>query len=335
MSHCVQTWGMLQLATASGARPCPAGMRHTGITVFRRHKVLWGAIAVATVLAAQDVVFRTGVALVRVDAQVNGGTGGVNGLAKEDFEVRDNGELQHVLYCSQDDQPLDLLLLFDNSGSMLPAMRRLAASAHTALSELRRGDRVAVANFNADAWLIGEFSDDLEAVERTVARVVDLRYGGGTHILKAIDSAGEYFHKHGDPQRRHAILILTDDDGQYSASETSVVKHMWADDILVCGLIIPTPMSQRGVGWREGEENMLGVAAKTGGETVDANDPGHALREMLRSIRRRYSIYYAMPAGKAGSARKVDVAMSPQGHSRYPDAQVLARKGYVIPKGTQ
>ena len=122
---------------------------------------------------------------------------------------------------------------------------------------------------------------------------------------------------------------------RYSASETSVVKHMWADDILVCGLIIPTPMSQRGVGWREGEENMLGVAAKTGGETVDANDPGHALREMLRSIRRRYSIYYAMPAGKAGSARKVDVAMSPQGHSRYPDAQVLARKGYVIPKGTQ
>ncbi len=38
---------------------------------------------------------------------------------------------------------------------------------------------------------------------------------------------------------------------------------------------------------------------------------------------------------KAGSSRKVDVAMSPQSRSRYPDAQVLARKGYVIPKGTQ
>ena len=38
---------------------------------------------------------------------------------------------------------------------------------------------------------------------------------------------------------------------------------------------------------------------------------------------------------KAGSPRKVDVAMSPQSRSRYPDAQVLARKGYVIPKGTQ
>lgn len=307
-------------------------MRHTGITVFRRHRLLCVSICAAATLSAQDVLFRTGVALVRVDAQVNGATGGVNGLSKEDFEVRDNGAAQRVLYSSQDEQALDLLLLFDNSGSMLPAMRRLAASAHTALSELRKGDRVAVANFNAEAWLIGDFNDDLEAVEKTVARVVDLRFGGGTHILAAIDSAGEYFHKHADPQRRHAILVLTDDDGQYSADEKPVVKHMWADDILVCGLIIPTPMSQRGVAWREGEENMLGVASKTGGETVDADDPGHTFREMLRSIRRRYSIYYAMPAGKPGSSRRVDVALSPQGRSRYPDAQVLARKGYVMPK---
>jgi VWFA-related protein len=307
-------------------------MRHTGITLFQRHRLLLVSICLATALGAQDVLVRTGVALVRVDAQVNGGSGGVNGLSKEDFEVRDNGELQHVLYASQEEQPLDLLLLFDNSGSMLPAMRRLAASAHTALQELRKGDRVAVANFNADAWIIGDFSDDLDAVEKTVSRVVDLRYGGGTHILAAIDAAGEYFHKHADAQRRHAILILTDDDGQYSANEKNVVKHMWADDILVCGLIIPTPMSQRGNMWREGEENMLGVAAKTGGETVDADDPGHAFREMLRSIRRRYSVYYAMPTGKAGSSRRVDLALSPQGRSRYPDAQLLARKGYVMPK---
>jgi len=292
-----------------------------------------GALSVAAALSAQDVLIRTGVSLVRVDAQVNGGSSGVNGLSKEDFEIRDNNELQRVLYCSQDEQALDLLLLFDNSGSMLPAMRRLAASAHTALSELRKGDRVAVANFNADAWLMGDFNDDFDQVGKTVARVVDLRFGGGTHILSAVDMAGEYFHKHADPQRRHAVLVLTDDDGQYSASEKSVVNHMWADDILVCGLIIPTPTSQLGIAWREGEENLLGVSAKTGGETVNADDPGHTFREMLRRIRRRYSIYYAMPAGKPGSSRRVAVDLSPQGRSRYPDAQVLARKGYVMPKG--
>jgi VWFA-related protein len=316
--------------------PSPREMGHTGNTVFRRHILLWLlTVCVTAALTAQDVLFRTGVSLVRVDAQVNGGAGGVNGLGKEDFEIRDNGELQRVLYCSQDEQPLDVLLLFDNSGSMLPAMRRLAASAHTALSELRKGDRVAVANFNADAWLFGDFNDNLDEVEKTVNRVVDLRFGGGTHILAAIDKATEYFAKHADPQRRHAILILTDDDGQPSASEKSVVNHMWQSDILLCGLIIPTPMSQVGFGGRNGSEDMLGVAAKTGGETVDADDPGHTFREMLRRIRRRYSIYYAMPAGKPGSSRRVAVDLSPQGRNRYPDAQVLARKGYVMPKGAQ
>jgi VWFA-related protein len=298
--------------------------------------VLAFAIGMAAVLAAQDVVFRTGVSLVRVDAQVTGNAGGVNGLTKEDFEIRDNGELQPALYCSQDEQALDILLLFDNSGSMEPAIRRLAASAHTALSELRQGDRVAVANFNADAWLIGGFNDNLAEVEATVARVVDLRFGGGTHILLAVDKASEYFHQHADPQRRHAILIFTDDDGQPSASEKSVVNHMWQDDILLCGLIIPTPMSLRpgGASFGRGNEDMLGVAAKTGGEAVDADDPGHTFREMLRRIRRRYSIYYAMPAGKPGSSRRVAVDLSPRGRNRYQDAQVLARKGYVIPKSS-
>jgi len=319
-------------------------MRHTGNTVIPRPWAdrlpivcaVAAVISAAAVLTAQDVLIRTGVSLVRVDAQVTGSAGGVNGLAKEDFEIRDNGELQPVLYCSQDEQPLDILLLFDNSGSMEPAIRRLAASAHTALSELRKGDRVAVANFNADAWLIGEFNDDLEAVERTVGRVVDLRFGGGTHILNAVDKAASYFHKKADPQRRHAILIFTDDDGQPSATERSVVNHMWEDDILLCGLIIPTPDSLRpgGVSFGRATEDMLGVAAKTGGETVDADDPGHTFRDMMRRIRRRYSIYYAMPAGKPGASRRVAVDLSPRGRNRYHDAQVLARKGYVIPKVT-
>jgi len=52
----------------------------------RRHKLLWvGALSVAAALSAQDVLIRTGVSLVRVDAQVNGGSSGVNGLSKEDF----------------------------------------------------------------------------------------------------------------------------------------------------------------------------------------------------------------------------------------------------------
>jgi hypothetical protein len=77
---------------------------------------------------------------------------------------------------------------------------------------------------------------------------------------------------------------------------------------------------------------VAGVAAKTGGETVNADDPGHAFREMVHRMRMRYSIYYQMPAGKVGQSREVSLGLSVAAKAKYPTAQVLARKGYLIPK---
>jgi VWFA-related protein len=288
------------------------------------------AVALAAVaLFAQDPVFRADVSLVRVDAQVTRAHEIVEGLQKDDFLILDNGKPQSILYCTQDEEPLDLLLLFDTSGSMLPSMRRLAASAHTALSELRKGDRVAVANFNTTASLIAPFNGDLQEAEEAVGRIVDVRFGGGTHILKAVEDGAKYFAQHGDPHRRHAILIFTDNFGQSSASEKEVVKRMWESDVLLCGLIVRTGEAGGFPGMAS--EDMLSAAQKTGGETVNADDPGHTFREMLRRMRKRYSIYYAMPADKPGVARQVTVELAAGAKGRYPGAEVLARKGYMIP----
>jgi hypothetical protein len=117
-------------------------------------------------------------------------------------------------------------------------------------------------------------------------------------------------------------------------SERRVVNHLWESDIMLCGLIIETPDSQRHAlaGSPMGTEAMVGVAAKTGGETVNADDPGHAFREMLHRMRMRYSIYYQMPAGRVGTSREVLVQLSARAKAKYATGQVLARKGYLIPK---
>jgi VWFA-related protein len=303
---------------------------------FRRNTVLLLSLAMGVLAAllvqGQDPVFRSDVALVRVDAQVTDGTSAIDGLKKEDFTIKDNGLTRSILYCSQEEQSLDLMLLFDISDSMFPGIRRLAASAHTALTELRQGDRVAIADFNTQSWLMTPFNDNLQEVEESVSRVVDLRFGGGTYILAAVNDAAQYFAKHGDKQRRRAILIFTDDDGQPSMSEKKVVDRMWESDVLLCGLIIPTPGSLRRGVYLRPSESMTGVAAKTGGEVVNADNPGHAFREMLHRIRKRYSIYYEMPPGPPGKSRQVSVELSDDAKTRYPEGRVLARKGYVIPK---
>jgi hypothetical protein len=299
-----------------------------------RFRVLRFLVLAAAVCFAQDPVFRTGVSLVRVDAQVAHGGETIEGLEKQDFAIRDNGQPRPILYCSQEEEPLDLLLLLDISSSMQVSIRRLAAASHAALAELRPGDRVAVADFNVSSFLMAGFNANLGEVEKTLDRVVDLRFGGGTHILAAVYDAAGYFLKQetaNAPPRRHAILVLTDNFGQVSKSEKTVVNRLWEGDLVLCGLIVRPRGETLEFSWLGGED-MLGAAEKTGGETVNANDPTNVFREMLRRIRRRYSLYYEMPAAKAGATRRVTVELSAAAKARYPKAEVLARKGYVVPK---
>jgi len=299
------------------------------------------SLLAAALCLAQDPLFRAGVSLVRVDTQVTSGGEIVEGLEKQDFAIEDNGRPQPILYSSQEEQALDLMLLLDISSSMRPVMRRVAASAHAALAELHPGDRVAVGDFNTASWLMAGFNGNLLEVEQTLDRVVDLRFGGGTHILSAVYDAAGYFLRQADAgsgalPRRRAILLLTDDFGQYSMREKTVVDRMWAADIVLCGLIVRPPDEPISISL-PGAEDMVGVAQKTGGEIVNtsgASKPtGEAFREMLRRIRRRYSLYYQMPAGRPGSTRRVTVTLSASARSRYPKAEILARKGYLIPKG--
>ena len=44
------------------------------------------------------------------------------------------------------------------------------------------------------------------------------------------------------------------------------------------------------------------------------------------------SIYYQMPSGRVGTSREVLVQLSARAKAKYATGQVLARKGYLIPK---
>jgi VWFA-related protein len=297
------------------------------------------AVVAAGAFAAggQDPVFRTAVSLVKVDAEVSAKSGIVEGLQKQDFVILDNGQPQTLRYCSQDELPLDVILLFDISSSMGPSIRRVANSAQLAMSELRHGDRVAVMSFNTGVWLEAPFNDDLSAVANFLLQGIrNTHFGGGTYILDGVDEAAKYFQSQTGAERRRAVLAFTDDDGHGFKSQKSVTRDLWEVDAILSGLIIGTPsIAAAGPHLTGSDDYIEDVAAQTGGDVVRADAPGQAFRQMLLRMRKRYSLYYAMPAGKPGQVRRVTVELSPAAKSRHPDATVLARKGYVMTKGAE
>src|SRR6516225_6838460 len=77
--------------------------------------------------AAQETpILKADVALVKVDLEVTDGTKLLGGFQKDDFRVLDNGTERPILYFSQGEEPLDLILLFDLSGSMISKLKRLS-----------------------------------------------------------------------------------------------------------------------------------------------------------------------------------------------------------------
>src|SRR6188474_2862844 len=103
-----------------------------------------------------------------MDAEVRRQDGLIDGLRREDFYVTDGGKPQTVLYFGQQEEPLNVILLFDTSTSMAPSVARVADAAHTALSSLRPGDRVAVMAFDCATNMITDFTKDFSAVERGI-----------------------------------------------------------------------------------------------------------------------------------------------------------------------
>ena len=180
-------------------------------------------------------------------------------------------------------KPLDLILLFDVSGSMRPKVQEVAAAAREGVQELRRGDRVAIMVFNNRARLVMRFTDDLEAVQRSIQQdVLGLRFGGGTFIQSAVSEAARRFLRQPRTERRRAVLIVTDDYGQRTKRESTVVRELWEADALLTGLIvrskavqtvrtISTIMHPYLIGLQAG---VKGIAEKTGGDFIQAGDAG-------------------------------------------------------------
>jgi len=297
---------------------------------------------IAGLAVAQDHgVFKTGVSLVHVDAEVTDGMRLLTGFHKEDFRVLDNGTPQTILFLSQEETPLDLILLFDISGSMNPKLEKIASSAHAALAQLSQDDRVAVMVFSSRSTIVAPFTGDMQAVEQTINEKVLGKAEGGTHILRAVSDAAAYFMKERRTERRRAVLIMTDNHGQPSGHRNTVVRDLWEADALLCGLELRAAGESAMLGVRAAispgaafmnMENMTSVVQETGGDLIKGRDPGPDFEEMIRRLRLRYMIVYALPKGKPGEQRKIKIELSAEARKKNPKARVQARDGYYLPK---
>src|SRR5258708_2464494 len=151
------------------------------------HLLATALAAGGLLLAADDetkVVFKSDVALVRVDAQVlDRSNRAITGLRLEGFVLTEQGQPAQIRSFASEDMPLDVLLLLDVSGSMRPHVERIADAAHQALRVLAKDDRVAIMDFDTSARLRMPFRNTRDEVNREFERLLRQEtFNGGTDI---------------------------------------------------------------------------------------------------------------------------------------------------------
>ncbi len=302
------------------------------------------AVAVATIAAQQQPVFRGGGDVVRVFVTVIDREGRLNTtLKKDDFEVRDDGAPQPITQFDNSPLPIRLVVMLDVSGSMEGNLPLLRAASQQLFARLRPDDVARVGSFGHEITISSEFTHDagelLAAVPQTIAP------DAPTPLWRAMDQAIDTFGGAGD--QRPVVLVLSDgkDAPQFSfrqrpVSQGEIIDRARREEVMIYGVGMRSRSSRRpppGFGPGGLEATMLAdlpdpglarVAEETGGGYTEIRlgaDLGAAFAGVADELHGQYLLGYVPPKH---DGKKHDISVRVKGGGLKP----RARKSYVAPK---
>jgi len=235
----------------------------------------------------------------------------VLGLKAEDFRILDNGVPQQADFVSFDQLPLNVVLVFDVSGSIVgQRLDDLRAAGHGILSQLRTDDRAALVSFSQTVSLGTELTTDFKRVGAA------LNAGSSGGLTSLIDATFSGLVLGNTDSGRSVMFVFSDGEDTSSwLQPASVVNAAKRANVTIFGVTVG---KTRGSFLRE-------LAPLSGGDVVEiqsTRDLKATFIRLLGEYRQRYLVAYT-PTGVSSTGWheiKVTVAR--------PNASVQTRAGY-------
>ncbi len=268
-------------------------------------------------LGQQGPVFRAETRLVVLHASVVDRRGNmVTDLPKEAFRVYENDVPQEIRLFKQEDIPVSLGLIIDNSGSMRDKRRAVELAALELVKASNPQDEVFIVNFNDEAYLDVDFTSDINRLEEGLARI-DSR--GGTAMRDALSMSIDHLVAHA---RRDKKVLLVVTDGNDNASVITLerlIRKAQQSEVLIYAIGLLDEERKRE---RERAKRALEALTKaTGGLAYypkDLSEVDGIARKVAHEIRNQYVIAYSPSNPELdGSFRRIRV-------------EVLGRKNLTV-----
>jgi len=259
----------------------------------------------------------------------------VSGLTQDSFKVFEDKVEQKLAVFKQEDVPVSVGLVIDNSGSMKDKRPEVNTAALTFVETSNRQDEAFVVNFNDDYYLDTEhdFTNDINEMKAALERI-DAR--GSTALYDAIIGSLDHLKKgHKD---KKVLLVVT--DGEDNASRHNledVIEEAQRSDALIyaIGLYSKEDYHEDRGAMNKAKRGLQQLAQATGGlaffpEEVD--DTEAICTQIAHDIRNQYTVaYYPTNTAQDGTYRTVQVdVVPPKGAGKLT---VRTRTGYYARRG--
>ncbi len=250
----------------------------------------------------------------------------VLGLSKEQFQVYEEDQPQHIRYFSSEDTPISIGVLLDLSNSM----KNKAEVAKEALGEFFK-----TANPEDDYFVI-TFADRPELVADTTQSIGTIQAKlsgavahGHTALLDAIYLGLNKLRR--ARYERRALVIISDGGDNCSRYRSREIKSLVEEsDVEIYAIGIFDTLFKTPEEWA-GKRLLTAITEATGGHTVTLSNPRelpHVAEQISLELRSQYVLGY-QPSNPShdGKWRRIRVRLSP---SSGP-GQVYAKRGYLAP----
>jgi VWFA-related protein len=176
--------------------------------------------------------------LLRFNASVTDRNGrAIGGMRESDFTVWENGIERRVTNVAPANEPFNLVLLLDVSGSVEERMDFIRKAARDFLRTTSPQDRISIISFRDDVQIISDFTTDRQMLSR---KLDEIDAGGGTALYDALGYVLS------EPLRRlrgerTAIVVMSDgDDNKSFLPFPAILEALTESGALVYPLFVPS-----------------------------------------------------------------------------------------------
>jgi VWFA-related protein len=176
--------------------------------------------------------------LMRFNASITDRNGrAIPGMRENDFTVFENGIERRVTNVSPANEPFNLILLLDVSGSVQERMDFIRKAARDFLQTASPQDRISIISFRDDIQVISDFSTDRTMLSR---KLDEIDAGGGTALYDALGYILAQPVKQMRGERTAVVVMSDGDDNKSFLPFPAILEALAESGALIYPLYVPS-----------------------------------------------------------------------------------------------